>query len=93
MTLFLLAALFLVAAAIADGITTRLVIKAGGWETNPLFGKYPSALRTFGEGALIIGGEISLSYFVWRKYTMWILVAQAILHTYLAVHNYRISRD
>jgi hypothetical protein len=62
MTPLIVACLFLIGASVFDGITTVKMLKAGYHENNPLFGKYPSALRVFLEGMGLIAGEIALAF-------------------------------
>jgi hypothetical protein len=62
-------------------------------EANPLFGKYPSDFRVWGEGAAIIATEILLAWWTStkRRWLGWAFVAifliQAVIHLTLYFHN------
>jgi hypothetical protein len=64
MNYFLLASSIAVAiAALIDGISTVRFLRSPDYEeTNPLFGKRPSAARVYGEGAAIIAIELAVAF-------------------------------
>jgi hypothetical protein len=84
----------LAGAAFADGLSTVHFLKKGLDEQNPLFGKYPSKLRLFGEGAAIIAAEIAAVAFLQHisliggLFGLLVLLGQSALHVERAHHNF-----
>jgi len=62
-TPLVLASILLSGASLFDGVSTVHFLKNPNYEEqNPLFGKRPSTLRVYGEGALIIAAEIAAGF-------------------------------
>jgi len=57
----------LAASTAADAITTRQLLNRGGWENNPIFGKYPSPARQAGINLGFFAGQSALFYYTERN--------------------------
>lgn len=57
---------------IADQITTRQLLDRGGWENDPLFGRYPSPARQAGISSLAFLTDSTLFYFTEHSRHSWI---------------------
>jgi len=85
----------LVAAALADGITTVQFIKDGrGVEVDPVLVKLygtntPKTWQVLGIGMGIISAESALAYFLMQKSLLWAIpiLIQAGAHAYFAYQN------
>lgn len=52
------------AASLADGATTQNCLRRDAcWERDPVFGRYPSPARIYGEGAAF---DVATAYAIWK---------------------------
>lgn len=92
--ILLIAGMILASAAFVDGLSTVHFLRKGLDEQNPLFGKYPSKFRLFGEGAAIISVEIAAVALVGHyAHTVGMigsaaLLIQATMHAERAHYNF-----
>ena len=84
----------LAAAKTADAITTRQLLGGGGWENDPVFGRYPSPAKQAGINREFFAGESALFYFTehsryaWIRWTGRAFLAQSIIeHSHAAACN------
>src|SRR5271157_451073 len=62
----------LAASQLADAVTTRQLLDRGGWETNPIFGKYPSPGRQAGMNLVLFAARTTTFYFTERSHRAWV---------------------
>jgi hypothetical protein len=94
----LASSLFMAVASVFDGITTVKMLKAGYYETDPLFGKHPSTVRIFLEGIILVAAEIGLAFLAnhWSTAVGLIcaaaFLAQGSIHIFDGRHNLDLAK-
>lgn len=92
----IITAVILAGTAFADGLGTVHFLKKGLDEQNPLFGKYPSMFRLFGEGTALIALEIAaVALMAHASHTVGLfgqigLLCQAAVHLDRAIYNFKL---
>ncbi len=92
----LIASIVLSAVSLFDGITTARFLKNPEYEEqNFLLGKRPSKLRIYGEGGLIIAGEIAIGFALSHVSILGYLIAvgfgfQSFVHVRNGIRNLKI---
>jgi hypothetical protein len=86
----LLALLIFIAANIADVLTTLALLKRGGYERNPIYGKHPSAARLL---AIKAASVAVVGFVLWRYPSMWpVGLGLAVVIAVVAFNNHRLMR-
>jgi len=88
----------LAAAKTADAITTRRALNLGGWENNPVFGRYPSPAKQAGINLAFFAGESAVFYLTEHNHHSWVrwagrafLAHSVIEHVHAAACNAGLS--
>jgi hypothetical protein len=86
----LIALLAFIAASVADVLTTLSVLKRGGYERNPIYGKHPSAARLW----TIKAASVAVVGFMAYRYPhLWPVIAGlGVAIALVAFNNHRLMR-
>ena len=78
-------------AVTADLVTSRQMLDRGCYETNPLYGHYPSAGRMTGIMVGITAGELAFAHFAVKSRKKWLYRPAFALVGYEAAQHMRFS--
>jgi hypothetical protein len=77
----------LAASNVADAITTRQLLDRGGWENNPIFGKYPSPAKQAGINLGVFVAQAGAFYLTEHSRHRWVRwTGRALLATATEEH-------
>jgi hypothetical protein len=74
-----------------DGVTTRNTLERGGWENNPVYGRYPSVGRQVTVNAAFFAGESALFYATEHSRRRWIRWTGRITLMFAIEENLRLG--
>ena len=74
-----------------DAVTTRSTLERGGWENNPVYGRYPSIGRQVSVNAAFFAGESALFYATEHSRRRWMRWTGRIALTLSIEENLRLG--